>query len=143
MTRKEPGRARRGLAWLVAPPQSLRLLREAGGPRLASLLARRLVLVALAVVGVGVVLGTHAAHQPLYGLARQVVLVLGAALVLLLSGRLAPQMRLLSRWTRATGRQWDETRGGRVLRVLARLSAPPPPSLDEEYWQKRKKDVDV
>lgn len=122
-------RRRRGLAWLIAPPSSLRLLRDARQPGLAALWtarARRLLLVAGGVVGGALVLGAHAAHQPLLGLARQVVLVLGAVVVLLLSGRLAPQMRVLHQWAMRESRRREGTRRGTILAALARMSAPRP-----------------
>jgi len=134
MDRKTPRRARRGFAWLIAPPSSLRALRAQGQPGLSALWTARtrlLLLIALTSVGIAVLLGAHATHAPLLGIARQAVLVLGAVVLLLLSGRLAPQMRLLYHWAEDESRRRDGTRGETLLRVLGRLSAPPPPASDD------------
>lgn len=127
MAHGEGRRVRRGVAWLIAPPRSLRRLREEGQPRLLTLATRRLLFVALAVIGGGMLLGTHAAHQPLLGVARQLVLLLGAVLVLVLSGRLEPPMRLLSGWAAGESRHRDGTRRGRLLSIVARLYDPTSP----------------
>ncbi len=130
MARKRAGC---GLAWLVSPPSSLRALHVQGQPRLPTLWtahARLLLLIAAAVVGVALLLGAHASHVPLLGFARQGVLVLGAVVLLLLSGRLTPHMRLLHHWAEDESRRRDGTRRGTLLRVLARLSDPTPPSDD-------------
>jgi len=80
--------------------------------------------VAAVLVIAGTVLAVHAVGHPLLGLARDVLLLLGAVVILALSGALAPQGRLLGRLLLSYAKREAGRRGltwrGRIFRALAR-----------------------
>jgi len=73
---------------------------------------------------VGTVLAVRAVGHPLLGLARDALLLMGAVVLLALSGALAPQGRLLGRLLLSYAKRESVRRGltwqGRLFRVLAR-----------------------
>ncbi len=72
----------------------------------------------------GTILAVHAVGHPLLGLARDAVLLLGAVVILALSGALAPQGQLLGRLLLSYAKRECARRGltwqGRFFRALAR-----------------------
>jgi len=97
-------------------------VREAAGPALAaafSPLIRWIVRVIIVVVIAGTVLAVRGHGNPLAGVTREGVLLLGALLILTLSGALAPQGRLLLRYIQKEGRRRDGTRLGWLFQTSA------------------------
>jgi hypothetical protein len=80
--------------------------------------------IATLLVLAGTVLAVHAVGHPLLGLARAVLLLVGAVVMLALSGALAPQGRLLGRLLLVYAKRERARKGltwrGRLFRVLAR-----------------------
>jgi hypothetical protein len=76
----------------------------------------------------GTVLAVHAVGHPLLGLARDALLLVGAVVILALSGALAPQGRLLGRLVLSYAKREAGRRGltwrGRLFRALARRLEP-------------------
>jgi len=70
----------------------------------------------------------HAVGHPLLGLARAVLLLVGAIVMLVLSGALAPQGRLLGRLLLSYAKRESARRGltwrGRLFRALTRRLEP-------------------
>jgi len=77
---------------------------------------------------VGTVLAVRSVGHPLLGLARDALLLVGAVVLLALSGALAPQGRLLGRLLLSYAKREASHRGltwqGRLFRVLARRLEP-------------------
>ena len=77
---------------------------------------------------VGTILAVHAVGHPLLGLARAALLLVGAVVILALSGALAPQGRLLGRLLLSYAKRESARRGltwrGRLFRALARRLEP-------------------
>ncbi len=77
---------------------------------------------------VGTVLAVHSVGHPLLGLARDALLLVGAVVLLALSGALAPQGRLLGRLLLSYAKREASHRGltwrGRLFRALARRLKP-------------------
>ncbi len=73
---------------------------------------------------VGTVLAVRAVGHPLLGLARDALLLVGAVVILALSGALAPQGRLVGRLVLSYAKREAGRRGltwrGRLFRALAR-----------------------
>ena len=76
----------------------------------------------------GTVLAVHAGGHPLLGLARAALLLIGAIVILALSGALAPQGRLLGRLLLSYTKRESARRGltwrGRFFRALVRRLEP-------------------
>ncbi len=99
-----------------------RSVRAAAGPALAAALSplvRWIVRVIVVVVIAGTVLAVRGHGNPLAGVTREGVLLLGALLILTLSGALTPQGRLLLRYIQKEGRRRDGTRLGWVFQTIA------------------------
>ncbi len=99
-----------------------RSVRAAAGPALAAVLSplvRWIVRVIIVVVIAGTVLAVRGHGNPLAGATREGVLLLGALLILTLSGALAPQGRLLLRYIQKEGRRRDGTRLGWLFQTIA------------------------
>ncbi len=99
-----------------------RSVREAAGPALAAVLSplvRWIVRVIVVIVIAGTVLAVRGHGNPLAGVTREVVLLLGALLILTLSGALTPQGRLLLRYIQKEGRRRDGTRLGWLYQTIA------------------------
>ena len=86
----------RGLFVLAVPKTVRRSTDDLRRVEMSPALGLVLRLTALLVL-VGTVLAVHAAGHPLLGLARDALLLVGAVVILALSGALAPQGRLLGR----------------------------------------------
>ncbi len=84
--------------------------------------------IAALLVLVGTVLAVHAVEHPLLGLARATLLLVGAVVILALSGALAPQGRLLGRLLLSYAKRESACRGltwqGRLFRALAQRLEP-------------------
>jgi len=72
----------------------------------------------------GTVLAVRSAGHPLFGVAREVLLLLGAVIILVLSGALGPQRRLLARYVTREATRRGLTWRGRLFRALARHLEP-------------------
>jgi len=99
-----------------------RSVRAAAGPALAAVLSplvRWIVRVIVVVVIVGTILAVRGHSNPLAGATREGVLLLGALLILTLSGALAPQGRLLLRYIQKEGQRRDGTRLGWIFQTIA------------------------
>jgi len=83
----------------------------------------------------GTVLAVHAVGHPLLGLARDALLMIGAVVLLVLSGALAPQGRLLGRLLLSYAKREAGRRGltwrGRLFRALARRLEPATPQKEK------------
>jgi len=83
----------------------------------------------------GTVLAVHAVGHPLLGLARDALLLIGAIVILTLSGALAPQGRLLGRLLLSYAKRESTRRGltwqGRLFRALARRLEPATPEKEK------------
>jgi hypothetical protein len=113
------GRATGHLLVVALFPRSVR---AAAGPALAAVLSplvRWIVRVVVVVVIAGTVLTVRGHGNPLAGVTREGVLLLGALLILTLSGALAPQGRLLLRYIQKEGRRRDGTRLGWFFQTIA------------------------
>jgi len=75
--------------------------------------------VIVVVVIAGTVLAVRGHGSPLAGATREGVLLLGALLILTLSGGLAPQGRLLLRYIQKEGRCRDGTQLGWLFQTIA------------------------
>ncbi len=99
-----------------------RSVRAAAGPALAAVLSpllRWIVRVIVVVVIAGTVLAVRGHGNLLAGATREVVLLLGALLILTLSGALAPQGRLLLLYLQKEGRCRDGARLGWFFQTIA------------------------
>ena len=112
---------------LAVPKTVRRSTDELAQVELAPALGLILRLAALLVL-VGTVLAVRAVGHPLLGLARDALLLVGAIVMLALSGALAPQGRLLGRLVLSYAKRESARRGltwrGRLFRVLVRRLEP-------------------
>ena len=113
----------RGLFVLAVPKTVRRSTEELRRVEMSPALGLVLRLTALLVLA-GTVLAVHAVGHPLLGLARDALLLVGAIVILALSGALAPQGRLLGRLLLSYAKRESARRGltwrGRLFRALAR-----------------------
>ncbi len=113
----------RRLYILAVPKTVRRATDELAQVEMAPALGLILRLAALLVL-VGTVLAVRAVGHPLLGLARDALLLIGAVVILALSGALAPQGRLVGRLLLSYAKREAGRRGltwrGRLFRVLAR-----------------------
>ncbi len=113
----------RGLVVLAVPRTVRRSTDDLRSVEMSPALGLVLRLAAVLVIA-GTVLAVHAVGHPLLGLAREGLLLVGAVIILALSGALAPQGRLLGRLLLSYARREAGRRGltwrGRFFRVLAR-----------------------
>ena len=112
----------RGLYILAVPKTVRRSTDELRSVEMSPALGLILRLAALLVLA-GTILAVHAVGHPLLGLARAVLLLIGAVVILALSGALAPQGRLLGRLLRSYAKRESARRGltwqGRLFHALA------------------------
>jgi len=117
----------RGLFVLAVPRTVRRSTDELAQVEMSPMLGLVLRLTALLVL-VGTVLAVRAVGHPLLGLARDALLLVGAVVILALSGALAPQGRLVGRLVLSYAKREAGRRGltwrGRLFRVLARRLEP-------------------
>jgi len=113
----------RGLCVLAVPRTVRRSTDELAQVEMSPMLGLVLRLTALLVLA-GTVLAVRAVGHPLLGIARDALLLVGAVVILVLSGALAPQGRLVGRLLLSYARREAGRRGltwrGRFFRVLAR-----------------------
>ncbi len=113
----------RGLYVLAVPRTVRRSTEELRAVEMSPALGLVLRLSAVLVLA-GTVLAVHAVGHPLLGIARDGLLLVGAVVILALSGALAPQGRLLGRLLLSYARRESARRGltwrGRFFRALAR-----------------------
>jgi len=113
----------RGLFILAVPKTVRRSTDDLAQVEMAPALGLVLRLTALLVLA-GTVLAVRAVGHPLLGLARDALLLVGAVVMLALSGALAPQGRLVGRLVLSYAKREAGRRGltwqGRLFRVLAR-----------------------
>ena len=116
-----------GLFVLAIPRTVRRSTDEVRQVEMSPALGLVLRLAALLVL-VGTVLAVRSVGHPLLGLARDALLLVGAVVLLALSGALAPQGRLLGRLLLSYAKRESARRGltwqGRLFRVLARRLEP-------------------
>jgi hypothetical protein len=117
----------RGLFVLAVPKTVRRSTDELRRVEMSPALGLVLRLAALLVLA-GTVLAVHAVGHPLLGLARDALLLVGAVVILALSGALAPQGRLLGRLLLSYAKREAGRRGltwqGRLFRALVRRLEP-------------------
>ncbi len=117
----------RGLVVLAVPKTVRRSTDDLRSVEMSPALGLVLRLAAVLVIA-GTVLAVHAVGHPLLGLARDGLLLLGAVVILALSGALAPQGRLLGRLLLSYAKRESARRGltwrGRLFRALARRLEP-------------------
>ncbi len=117
----------RGLFVLAVPKTVRHSTDELRQVEMSPALGLVLRLAALLVLA-GTVLAVHAVGHPLLGFARDALLLLGAVVMLALSGALAPQGRLLGRLLLVYAKREAGRRGltwrGRLFRALARRLEP-------------------
>ncbi len=117
----------RGVYILAVPKTVRRSTAELRRVEMSPALGLVLRIAALLVLA-GTVLAVHAVGHPLLGLARAVLLLVGAVVMLALSGALAPQGRLLGRlllsYTKREAGRRGLTWQGRLFRALARRLEP-------------------
>jgi len=117
----------RGLYILAVPKTVRRSTDDLRSVEMSPALGLVLRLAALLVLA-GTVLAVHAVGHPLLGLARNALLLVGAVVMLALSGALAPQGRLLGRLLLSYAKRESARKGltwqGRLFRALARRLQP-------------------
>jgi len=117
----------RGVYVLAVPKTVRRSTEEMRRVEMSPALGLVLRLAAVLVLA-GTVLAVHAVGHPLLGLARATLLLVGAVVMLALSGALAPQGRLLGRLLLVYAKRESARKGltwqGRLFRVLARRLEP-------------------
>jgi len=117
----------RGLYILAVPKTVRRSTDDLRSVEMSPALGLVLRLAALLVLA-GTVLAVHAVGHPLLGLVRAALLLLGAVVMLALSGALAPQGRLLGRLLLSYAKRESARKGltwqGRLFRALARRLEP-------------------
>ncbi len=117
----------RGLYILAVPKTVRRSTEELRGVEMSPALGLVLRIAAVLVLA-GTVLAVHAVGHPLLSLARNALLLVGAVVILALSGALAPQGRLLGRLLLSYAKREAGRRGltwrGRLFRALARRLEP-------------------
>ncbi len=113
----------RGLFVLAVPRTVRRSTDELAQVEMSPMLGLVLRLTALLVLA-GTVLAVRAVGHPLLSIARDALLLVGAVVILVLSGALAPQGRLVGQLLLSYARREAGRRGltwrGRFFRVLAR-----------------------
>jgi len=124
----------RGLFVLAVPKTVRRSTDEMRRVEMSPALGLVLRLTALLVL-VGTVLAVHAVGHPLLGLARAALLLVGAVVILALSGALAPQGRLVGRLLLSYAKREAGRRGltwqGRLFRALVRRLEPATPEKEK------------
>jgi hypothetical protein len=130
VTNKIKGAARatgHGLFVLAVPKTVRRSTDEMRQVEMSPALGLVLRIAALLVLA-GTILAVHAVGHPLLGLARDALLLIGAVVMLALSGALAPQGRLMGRLLLSYAKREAGRRGltwrGRLFRALARRLEP-------------------
>jgi len=117
----------RGLFVLAVPKTVRRSTDTLRGVEMSPALGLVLRLTVLLVLA-GTVLAVRAVGHPLLGLARAALLLIGAVVILALSGALTPQGRLLGRLLLSYAKREAGRRGltwrGRLFRALARRLEP-------------------
>ena len=117
----------RGVYVLAVPKTVRRSTEEMRRVEMSPALGLVLRLAALLVLA-GTVLAVHAVGHPLLGLARAALLLLGAVVMLALSGALAPQGRLVGQLLLSYAKRESARKGltwqGRLFRALARRLEP-------------------
>ncbi len=117
----------RGLYILAVPKTVRRSTEELRGVEMSPALGLVLRIAAVLVLA-GTVLAVHAVGHPLLSLARNALLLVGAVVMLALSGALAPQGRLLGRlllsYAKREAGRGGLTWRGRLFRALARRLEP-------------------
>ncbi len=117
----------RRLYILAVPKTVRRSTDDLRGVEMAPALGLVLRLTALLVLA-GTILAVRAVGHPLLGLARDALLLIGAVVILALSGALAPQGRLVGRLVLSYAKREASRRGltwgGRFFRALARRLEP-------------------
>ncbi len=117
----------RGLYILAVPKTVRRSTDELRTVEMSPALGLVLRITALLVL-VGTVLAVHAVGHPLLGVARAALLLIGAVVILTLSGALAPQGRLLGQLLLSYAKREAGRKGltwrGRLFRALARRLEP-------------------
>ncbi len=117
----------RGVYVLAVPKTVRRSTEELRGVEMSPALGLVLRLAAILVLA-GTVMAVHAVGHPLLGLARAALLLVGAVVMLALSGALAPQGRLMGRLLLSYAKRESARRGltwrGRLFRTLARRLEP-------------------
>jgi len=117
----------RGVYILAVPKTVRRSTEELRHVEMSPALGLVLRLSAILVLA-GTVLAVHAVGHPLLGLARDALLLVGAVVILALSGALAPHGRLLGRLLLSYAKRESARRGltwqGRLFRALARRLEP-------------------
>ena len=117
----------RGLVVLAVPKTVRRSTDDLRSVEMSPALGLVLRLAAVLVIA-GTVLAVHAVGHPLLGLARDALLLIGAVVMLALSGALAPQGRLLGRLLLSYAKRESARRGltwrGRLFRTLVRRLEP-------------------
>ncbi len=117
----------RGLFALAVPKTVRRSTDELRQVEMSPALGLVLRLTALLVLA-GTILAVRGVGHPLLGLARDALLLLGAVVILALSGALAPQGRLVGRLLLSYAKREAGHRGltwrGRLFRALARRLEP-------------------
>jgi len=117
----------RGVYVLAVPKTVRRSTEEMRRVEMSPALGLVLRIAALLVLA-GTVLAVHAVGHPLLGLARNALLLVGAVVILALSGALAPQGRLLGRLLLVYAKRESARKGltwqGRLFRALARRLEP-------------------
>ncbi len=117
----------RGVYVLAVPRTVRRSTDELRSVEMSPALGLVLRLTALLVLA-GTVLAVHAVGHPLLGLARAVLLLVGAVVILALSGTLAPQGRLVGRLLLSYAKRESARRGltwrGRLFHALVRRLEP-------------------
>jgi hypothetical protein len=117
----------RGLYVLTVPKTVRRSTDDLRGVKMAPALGLVLRLTALLVLA-GTVLAIRSVGHPLLGLVRDALLLVGAVVILALSGALAPQGRLVGRLLLSYAKREAGRRGltwrGRLFHALARRLEP-------------------
>ena len=117
----------RGVYILAVPKTVRRSTEELRHVEMSPALGLVLRLSAILVLA-GTVLAVHAVGHPLLGLARDALLLVGAVVMLALSGALAPQGQLLGRLLLSYAQRESARRGltwqGRLFRAFARRLEP-------------------
>jgi len=128
----------RGLYVLAVPRTVRRSTEDLRSVEMSPALGLVLRLSAVLVLA-GTVLAVHAVGHPLLGIARDGLLLVGAVVILALSGALAPQSRLLGRLLLSYARRESARRGltwqGRLFRALARRLEPATSKKDKDKGQ--------
>jgi len=93
--------------------------------------------IAVLVVIVGTVLAVRGTGQIGVGVAREALVLLGALVILAVSGALGPQRTLLARYMKREATRRGLTWRGRLFRTLGRRLEPATPGKEEEKTNDR------